>query len=230
MASKVSSLLGMVIALSDNAKVGSVAATYAPTLQTCPETCALRSNGCYAETGHVKYTNDRLIRELAGLDGDTIAALEGAAIADMSSIVPEGRPLRIHVSGDCTTDKRARLVSGGAAAWRGPVWSYTHAWRSVSRASWGRVSVLASVESIPAAKQALARGYAPAIVTGPHPADGRAYDRDGIKVIPCPRQTRGVICTDCRLCWNDRALIERGAAIAFEVHGAGKKRALTVIQ
>lgn len=128
------------------------------------------------------------------------------------------------------TPFRARTLADGAKAWNGPVWTYTHAHREVPREAWGRVSVLASCEKPQDAADAMDRGYAAALVTPPHPEDGRAYELGGVKVIPCPNQTRGVQCSECRLCFDDARLLASRSVIGFEVHGASKKRALNVIQ
>lgn len=216
---------------SKNAKVGDVAATYAPIAQTCPVSCPLRNNGCYAQSGNVGFKVRRTEEYSDGMNGDTVATLEGDEIADMAPHAPPNHALRIHVSGDATSDYRAQQMARGASVWNGPVWSYTHAWRDVARTSWGRVSILASCEQLSQVIAAAARGYAAALVVAHHPADGRAYrTSDGVKVIPCPSQTRGVLCTDCRLCWDDQLLLALNACIAFEAHGATKKRTLSVIQ
>ncbi len=215
---------------SRNEKVGDVAATYAPISQTCPESCPLKGNGCYAQSGNVGFAVNRLERQLDGANGDTVAVLEGDEIADASRHAPPGHPLRIHVSGDSITPFRAAQQARGAARWPGPVWSYTHAWGSVPRASWGRVSVLASCETLAGAQLAMALGYAVALVVPSHPENGRAERRDGVKLIPCPAQTRDVTCEDCRLCWDDTKLLEQRACITFAAHGASRKRTLAVLR
>jgi len=221
---------------SQNVKVGDVSATYAPIDATCPASCPLKEAGCYAKTGNVGFQVRRLEREFAGLNGDTLAELEASEIESQGKrLKSEGisKPLRIHVSGDATSDRRASALGRAAAHWPGPVWSYTHAWRDVSRASWGRVSVLASVETLSDATKALSRGFAPAIVVTEHPSNGRAWvdPGTGVKVIPCPSQTRDVSCADCRLCFNDSKLLAQNAAIAFAAHGTGaKKLRLTVLK
>lgn len=223
---------------SENSKVGDVAATYAPIAQTCPVSCPLRNNGCYAQSGNVGFKVRRTEEYSDGMNGDTVATLEGDEIADMAAHAPPNHALRIHVSGDATSDFRAQQMARGARVWNGPVWSYTHAWRTVKRASWGRVSILASCEALSDVVEAMYHGYASALVVAHHPEDGRAYmahtnlhgvERE-VKVIPCPSQTRDVKCTDCRLCWDDQRLLAHGACIAFAAHGASKKRTLSVIQ
>lgn len=216
---------------SNNSKVGDVSATYAPIAPTCDPSCPLMNNGCYAQSGNVGFLVRRLERDNANLNGDTLAVLEGDEIADMARHAEPWRALRIHVSGDAATPFRAEQMARGAAAWKGPVWSYTHAWRKVRREHWGRVSVLASCESIEGVLDARRQGYAAALVVASHPADGRAYrSPSGVKVIPCPSQTRDVKCSYCRLCWDDSLLFSQTACISFAVHGSSKKRALTVIR
>ncbi len=145
---------------SKNAKTGPVAVTYASIEATCPAACPFRGEGCYAQLGHVGFTVRRLDR--AGATALQAASDEAAAIQGVKH--PFGRPLRLHVSGDASTNKAA------------------------------------------------------------------AFERDGVRWIPCPEQTRGKTCAECRLCWDTESLRACGAGIAFAVHGASKKRVLNVIQ
>lgn len=229
------------VADSANSKIngrGRVSATYASVEATCPRACPLKGNGCYAQDGHVAFHEARLAR--SGTP-DQAARSEALAIdgAFSAGDVPQdgargGRDLRLHVSGDARTARAASLLAGAARRWRarkgGNVWTYTHAWRTVPRAAWNGVSVLASVESTKDGRAALRRGYAPACVVVEHAPDGRAFDRDGVTWIPCVQQTRGVACTDCRLCFDADRLVAAKSGIAFAVHGASYKRALLVIQ
>jgi hypothetical protein len=213
---------------TDNKKTGAVAVTYASIRATCPR-CPLQDNGCYAQGGHVRLHGRRL--DAANATPERAARDEADAIDGVR--YPFGRPLRLHVSGDCRTAKAARLVSGAAGRWLdrggGPVWTYTHASRVVPREAWGRVSVLASMESLADGARALAAGYAPACVV-PDFADGRAFEAHGVQWVPCPEQTRGLQCVDCRLCWTADDLAARRAGIAFAAHGQGRKRVLRVLQ
>lgn len=140
--------------------------------------------------------------------------------------------LRVHVVGDCPDDASARTVSAamarhGRKAGR-RAWTYTHAWRDVERASWADgASVLASCESAADVRDATTRGYATALVVSEHLSERRYTTADGADVIPCPEQSRGIACVDCRLCLRPR---EAGApSIAFAIHGASKARALRAI-
>jgi hypothetical protein len=212
---------------STNAKLGPVSATYA-SQASCPRCCPWFRNGCYAERGLVGYQTRRLNR--SALHGALrIAQTEARAIDALTG----DRLLRLHVVGDARTDAAARELGAAARRYaargnapRGgrKVWTYTHAWRTVARASWGEaVSVLASVETVRAARQAMARGYAAAVVVSAFEREG-AYPIDGTTVLPCPNQTRGVTCRECGLCRDDERLRSAGMVIAFEAHGTGSAR------
>jgi hypothetical protein len=143
------------------------------------------------------------------------------------------RPLRIHVGGDAPTAESAALIAGAARRYservEAPAYTYTHAWRDVPRSAWEGVSVLASVETLKDAKKALKRGYAPAIIVDHFDGD-KASMVDGVRLIPCPAQTKDdVSCADCRLCMDADKLVKLNAAIAFEAHGTGAKRTRDIL-
>lgn len=260
-------LLAIAVPTSNNAKIGACATTYAAQT-SCPSACVFKDGGgCYAENGRLASAVTIPLNGAAALAGAAaidVALEEAAAIDALYGSTIEGRPLRLHTVGDCSTDETARIVSAAAERYMerggGPVWTYTHAWREVARESWGIVSVLASCETAEDCSAAAARGYAPSIVVEEFASD-RLYDllaeescrtasvsrgtsrrntgstqsalrltgqRPGTEgapvtralILPCPAQTRAnVSCASCRLCMNDSALLERGYAIGFAVHG-----------
>lgn len=211
--------LAFALPKSGNKKIGFAATTYA-SQASCPDDCMFRNAGCYAEGGWVaRHATSKLEPDGYAID---VAIAEAAAI-DRMDVVP-GMPMRLHTVGDCRSDTAARIVS--AACYRyverggGPVWTYTHAWRTVARRSWGQVSVFASCETPLDVAAAAARGYATSIVVEEFPSD-RAYDVDGVNVIPCPAQTRDRACSNCRLCFDDQARRRSGKTIGFALHGDG---------
>lgn len=217
-----------------------VDATYASIKATCPSTCSLKNGGCYAQTSFVGMINARMDRRARQYSPLAVARAEARAIDDSyrGGPVPEGRCLRIHVAGDSCLKKGTQLINNAVGRWKkrggGDAWSYTHAWHNIPRAIWSNVSVLASVESVNQIAEARKQGYACAVVVSEHPTD-KAYTLPGsnTKLIPCPSQTRGVGCSDCRLCFNANRLFDGNFAIAFSVHGVYKnilKKRLTVIQ
>jgi hypothetical protein len=91
--------------------------------------------------------------------------------------------------------------------------------------AWGCISVLASVElpeDIEVARQA---GYSAALVVASFTSE-RSFHLPGTTttIVPCPYETRGVTCIECRLCL-DRDLLNLNVAIAFKAHGPTAKKA-----
>ena len=209
---------------SANSKLGPVSATYT-SQASCPTSCPWYRNGCYAESGLVGYQTRRLNRS-AVRGALRIAQAEARAIDTLTG----DRLLRLHVVGDARTAAAARALGAAARRYaargnlprRGrKVWTYTHSWRAVPRASWGEaVSVLASVETVRDAREAMAKGYAAAVVVAAFERPS-AYRIDGVTVVPCPNQTRDVTCRACGLCRDDERLRAAGLVIAFQAHSTG---------
>lgn len=215
-------------------------ATYVSIESSCPSSCPLKSSGCYAQSSFTGITVRRLDTEAKDLSILQVARAEAKAI-DQSykgGNIPKGRDLRIHVSGDSRSLAGTRIINKAISRWikrgGGTAFSYTHAWRHVPRDEWSNVSILASISNVKEASEARKQGYAPAIVVAGHPSD-KAYYLEGsnVKWIPCVQQTRGVGCSDCRLCFDANRLYKNNMGIAFAAHGVKKneiKKHLKVIQ
>lgn len=217
-----------------NGKVGRVDQTYASIEATCRD-CRLKDSGCYAQVSFTGYTVRRLDAQACDMTATEVAKAEACAIdASYGGGAVPGTSLRLHVSGDCSTVIGARYVGKAVQRWmaRGGrvAWTYTHSWRRVPRVAWGPVSVLASVDDVRDAPEAMERGYAPARVVESFPNGDRAWVEHDIRWVPCPEQTRGVQCVDCKLCHDGDKLRSMGTGIAFAAHGARRKRALTVLR
>jgi hypothetical protein len=229
---------------SQNEKIAGkykVSATYAPIAVTCPDSCELKGEGCYAQLSFVGMINKKLERAQEGMGTTEAAKVEAAAIdAAFPKGVPQdgargGRDCRIHVSGDCRTRRATRIVAASARRLvkrgAGAIWSYTHAWRNVPRSDWEGVSTLASIKTPEEVMEARAQGYAPAIVVPTHKSE-RKYRVGRHNFLPCPAQTRDMACVDCRLCFKADWLLENKLGIAFAAHGTGTtkiKKRLKVI-
>lgn len=211
-----------------------VCATYVSIHATCPRSCPFYRNGCFVDAGFTAQLSRRLNKEASNTSALEIARREAAAI-DRAFVrgVPQdgargGRDLRLHVGGDMGSPAGVRLIAAAARRWRerggGAVWTYTHWWRAVPREAWGDVVVFASIESPYDAKHARQRGYRVAI-TVPEFRSDRRYDIEDELVVPCPAETRGATCVECRLC-----LRADGPTIGFAVHGRGAKRARAALR
>lgn len=206
-------------------------ATYASIEATCPSSCRFKQAGCYVRAGFTRRASDQLDDAARGIDAERVADVEVRLLDEAfgRGEIPQdgargGRDLRLHIGGDVPSTAAAQRLACAADRWRrrggGAVWTYTHRWRHIPRAAFGKISVLASVEDVAEAKQADLRGYVPAVVVSRFPSE-RAFRVDGLRhrVIPCPAETRGTTCVECRLCLDDGALRRRGAAIGFALHG-----------
>ncbi len=196
--------------------------------RSCPVSCpfyvspAERAAGkpdpCYTMQGHQRIHTLRLESAAAILNADAlmIAIAEAAAVDDLT-----GRNLlRLHIVGDCATDRCADIVSAAAqrysARYGQVVWTYTHGWRETARSSWRDVSVLASCETDSDVRLATSRGYAVALVRA-HADLPRTVG--GLRTIPCPQQTGAKLdCASCKMCTRDQSLVGR-ACIVFDPHG-----------
>lgn len=229
--------------------------TYVSIRSTCSDVCGFKSGGCYVRAGFTAPLAERLDATAVGLTDVEVARNEAWLIDSAFARRPHrgamrkftripqdgargGRDLRLHVGGDCLTEAGARLLAAAAKRWRhrggGAVWTYTHSWRVIPRAAWGSISVLASCETPEHVVEARGRGYAPALVVREFP-DRRAFCVSGIvgRVVPCPAEAGERTCVQCRLCFDDQALLERAAVIGFAAHGMAQaeiRRQLPVLQ
>jgi hypothetical protein len=121
----------------------------------------------------------------------------------------------------------ARALSSAHVNWKhragGAVWTYTHRWREIPAEDWGGIAVWASCETPADVRAAHKASYrATLVVSEPFESD-KLHVRDGLRVLPCPFETRGVTCVECRLCLD--APIDPKIVIGFVAHGNGKEKA-----
>lgn len=209
---------------SGSSKLGPVSVTMA-SQASCPTSCVFLGAGCYAENGFIGGFITKRLTKHPETDPVAIAQAEADKIDKLTGT----RPLRLHVVGDSFTVEGTRILAAAVERYTarggGRAWTYTHAWRVVPREAWGPISVLASCETADDVARARMRGYAAALVVRSHPSDklGEVLG-GGHAVLPCPEQTRGIQCNDCRLCLDDTRLREQNIAIAFALHGSGHKQ------
>lgn len=216
------------------------ASTYVSIRATCPDTCGLKDNGCYSQSGSHRRIMGPLDEAAAGFRPEDVTGHEASAIRTSygGKQVPQdgargGRDLRLHVGGDVPNETGARWLADAARDWLrrggGTVWTYTHRWREVPAEAWGLISVWASCESTTEVKQAHQASYRAALVVVEHPSE-RLYVKDGVKVLPCPFETRKKTCVECRLCLD--APLDPRIVIGFAAHGGEQrkvKRHLTLV-
>jgi hypothetical protein len=210
---------------SKNSKTGSVSATYMP-MSTCSPNCPFLNNGCYAEYGHTGIHIKRLEKSLKAHKRISLLRLateEANSIRQLSG----KHPMRLHIVGDCRTPKMAQVISKACSEYKEkhnqPVWTYTHSWREIPRDKWGDISVFASCETIEDCKAAMKRGYAASIVRLT-PFNNPEISYMGIRMVACKELTKGIKCDKCKLCFNDKSLLDNKKVICFFAHGPGTER------
>lgn len=210
--------------------------TYVSIGATCPTSCRFKDAGCYVQVGITGARARKLDLEAKARDwtGDRVIEHEAYIIdRQWPDGIPQdgaqgGRDLRLHVGGDVSSQRAARVLAGAAARWRarggGAVWTYTHRWSDIDREAWGDITVLASVESLEEAHEVVSLGYMPGF-TMSNFASERAWKPKGsdLRIVPCPAQTRDRNCVTCRLCLDRKPA--GPAAIAFAMHGTRAKSA-----
>jgi hypothetical protein len=210
---------------SKNSKIGLVSTTYAP-IHSCPKTCPFMDNGCYGQSDlcgiHLNRINTTAEKtkittplKIAKIEADEIRNLTGK------------RPLRLHVVGDCSTALAAEVISYACEEfmqrYSQPVWTYTHAWRVIPREKWGKISVLASCEDFDDVYHARRRGYAASMVRVKpfnNPIRIAKDNHNDIIMTPCLETTKGINCPNCRLCFDDRRLLNSNRVVCFFPHGS----------
>jgi hypothetical protein len=223
------------VEMSNNGKTGFVAATYT-SQDTCPDSCALKKNGCYAEKGRVAMTTKRL-NNAGEMNPEQISMQEASLIRRAAIKVGQqrekqkktgrvakshmvGRLLRLHVVGDFPTQKALDSIDESCGLWKenggGQPWSYTHNWKDLQPTE--NISLLASVDNLAEGVDALAKGFAPAGVVDTFETE-KAHKIQGVRWIPCPEQTgKAADCVACGLCLNAERLAKGGMGILFKKH------------
>lgn len=188
---------------------------------TCPSTCPLLGNGCYAENFPMVMQWNKL----------TVGGISYADLLDEISRLKRGTLWRHNDAGDLIgrgnrIDLTALVALVDANRGRRG-FTYTHwPWQENYEAiQWSNLlgfTINVSVESHADAKDAYLLGLPVALV-----ADqvGAVEHLDGVKFVVCPAQTKGWTCKDCGLC----AVADREYVIVFRPHGTKKKALIKML-
>lgn len=220
----------MFVRRSGNMKTGPIAVT-TTSRDSCPDACPFRGNGCYADSGPLRLHWDRLS------DGRYPDIGLGGLAAAIRRLKP-GSLWRHNQAGDLAHDNgtidRESLQAITAANQGRRGFTYTHHAlteanvAALTEANRGGFTVNVSTQSPAEAVVAMAMGL-PAVVVVPEGTPKvttvavGSYKR---RIVVCPATYQDdTSCADCGLC--QRA--GRDYAIAFPVHGNGKRKARSVI-
>lgn len=207
----------------NNEKLGLIPATTAPE-QTCPTSCPLKNNGCYAKQGPISWWWRRVSQGTHGISWRDL--LE--RIANL----PKRQPWRWGQAGDLPGDG-ARIYPDAlraivkANAHR-PGWAYTHYdpadpvnAAAIADANTNGFVVNLSADTLAEADEFKALDIGPVVVVLPHDAPPILDTPAGNRVIVCPEQTGALAtCGHCLLCAKPRQAI-----VGFRAHGVKHKAA-----
>ena len=202
-------------------------------LYSCPVGCQhLQDGTCYSLHGTCKFTTYRLT-SCAEHDPETICKRSAELILGLASTVRrrDAEKIRLNISGDSPFPQHeAKSAEVYMAKTGKAVYAYTHC-LTTPRSLWGKISVLASLDTWEQSTKAIRRqlrvarkhGYKGFSVTTDHHDGAGIYTdtRTGLKTIACRHDlTKSVTCRDCNLC--EEGTMQRGGyqAVAFAMKHA----------
>ena len=220
------------VAVSGNSKTGPIPVVTS-TSNTCPDTCALKTSGCYAKTGMVRMYWQRLDNGLLGVDIDSLCA--------RISALPKGQLWRMNIAGDLAhinqwiSSTRLFALIDANQGKRG--FTYTHHIvqgdstaakhnRSlIKQANNEGFTVNLSADNLKHADALMQLNIGPVVTLLAESIDTPIKTPAGHTVVQCPAVSSDTLtCLHCKLC----AVPDRKTIIGFPVHGTGKNKARQV--
>jgi len=209
--------------VSSNRKVGPIPVTYS-SAETCPTTCPLRGNGCYAEMGPGFAHWKRLTAGTRGMDWpDLMKKIEA---------IPPKQLWRFNVAGDLPPDgdsidyaKMADLLIANGKS-RGFTYTHHAMWNPrnqnvVESMNAAGFTINLSANNLEHADELMALGIAPVVVLLPSDAPNTLTTPGGHAVVACPAEhIDNMSCATCGAC----AVATRKSIIGFHAHGSRKKK------
>lgn len=198
--------------VSGNTKTGPIPVTMSE-MKTCPDACAFKSNGCYAESGMVRMNWQRLTN--TGLSFDQLL--------DKITALPKGTFWRHNVAGDLP-NVNGEIVGGILGllvqANKGKQgFTYTHCDPKIginsfliTRCNDNGFTVNLSANSIQHADELADMNIAPVVCVLPENSPKISYTPKGRAIVVCPAVTvENMDCNQCRLCAN----VDRKSIVGF---------------
>jgi hypothetical protein len=227
---------------SSNNKVGPIPVSTI-SAETCPDSCPLKNDGCYADYGPLSIIWRALSSTAPGAvwhnsRGHEFQSLTWNDYCAKVAELPDGQAWRHGQAGDLPgvgdkIDTRAlrKLVKANAGK-RG--WTYSHKpvignarnAAAIAAANADGFTVNLSANSLAEVDKLVALGIAPVAMVLPAEVHGKQdiHTAKGTRVVVCPATYRDdVTCADCMLCQKQRSCV-----VGFPAHGAAKRKASNV--
>lgn len=216
--------------ISSNAKTGPIGVTMTES-KSCPDTCSLKGAGCYARFSFVGIQWRQLDNGTHGIEWDEF-------IRELSRM-PSGYTFRHNVAGDLPHNNgkidAVKLLQLVVASNKKTGFTYTHHdmrnhdnLALVLGANRKGFTINASCDNLDQVDNAMALGLPTATIL-PEVSGKTTMTPAGNRVVTCPATYRDDV--TCATCGRSRPLCaraDRGYAVGFPVHGAGKKQAQKV--
>jgi len=202
---------------SSNKKTGPMPVSTS-SVDTCPPSCILRAQGCYANSGPLSLLWRAVSEGRKGADWDTFCS----QVAELA----EGQLWRHNQAGDLPGSggiidgrRLAQLVEANTSR-RGFTFTHYPAAHpnigSIWAANQDGFCINLSADCPDEADQMARLGIAPVATLVPAGTDRRAMTSEGRKIVVCPAQVfEDATCLTCRLC----AKVERKLIVGFLPHG-----------
>ena len=193
---------------SRNSKTGPIPVSTS-SAKTCPDTCPLKKNGCYADAGPLAMHWKKVTEGALGDDFQTFAAKIKA--------LPDGQLWRHNQAGDLDLSTLEALAEANKGK-RG--FTYTHYAPNpiINSATKNGFTVNYSANNPHHADELIKHGPTVAII--PEHAPKRYTTPGGHKIVTCPAQLSDrVTCATCGLCQK----ADRQYIIGFKPHGTFRK-------
>jgi hypothetical protein len=196
--------------------------------RTCPDSCPLKANGCYANGGPLLRHWNEVSKGNRGKDWNGF-------INDVKSL-PIGWKFRYSQAGDLPgenekiDEKKLNELSLAIKSRNLIAWTYTHKpltksnLNAIRKANLNGFVVNASADNLKEA-DLFKEKKIPVVVVLPKDSPDTVYTPNGNKVVVCPNQRNEKSnCSNCLLC----AKGNRSVIIGFRAHGNGKNKATEI--
>jgi hypothetical protein len=218
-------------AVSGNSKTGPIPTTMSKQ-ETCPDSCALKNNGCYAKNGPTRLHWDRLDRGDTGIAWDKF-------IGEVKRIW-KGSLWRHNVAGDLAGEgdqidvAKLRQLTAANRGKKG--FSYSHKpvifgefavanRQAIAEANQKGFTINLSGNNLHHADTLASLGIGPVVAVVPGNQKKNTVTPAGRRVVICPATVKDdVTCARCGICANAK----RAYIVGFPVHGIQKKKAEAV--
>jgi hypothetical protein len=211
------------INLKGNSKTGIPTTTSSE--DTCPTTCPLYKNGCYASYSFLGNYWKKL-----GLGGVKNSGDFSWLLAKIKAL-PVGTLWRHNQAGDLPhsggiidADKLAKLTKANDKKLG---FTYTHHLPELGNnaqvikfANLFEFTVNLSANNLEQADHYVNLGIAPVVTLLPIGTEKVSYTPAGNRVVKCPAEYQDITCGDCKLCQRS----DRDYIIGFTAHGTGKNK------